>query len=100
MAKVENFYNILYKDSATRSFLKRNDGFKGRELSELTISELAELVTYVAPGKSLKTIADNPFAAELWQRSGRKEDLRDIPVKERRVVWDKQMKASFGIIFG
>lgn len=97
--KVADFLPMLFNDTATRIFLKENNYFEGKELKDLTVNEVSNLVTYVAPRSSIKSIADNPFAVELWNRTGRKEKLCNIDMKERRKVWDKEMEETFGIRF-
>lgn len=97
--KVSDYLHLLYNDAATRSFLREHNNFEGKELGGLTVQEVSELVTYVAPRASIKSISDNPFAVELWNRTGRTERLNRIDKAERRKVWDEQIMKSFGIRF-
>lgn len=91
---------ILFADFATRhsDFVRR---CKDMNIEELSIKDIAGMVTYVDSSKIEDNIVNNPYAQELCKRAGNIDafiNAKKNP-KLRRAIFDKAA-ASFGIIFG
>lgn len=90
--------DILWNDAATRNS-KVVQRCKFKDTAELTIEEVADMITFVSPYKINDNMANNPYAQELCKRAGNlKAFMEASDPKQRRKIFDNAA-ASFGYTF-